>query len=332
MHLTGTDSGVRVLERIAKSAQSTNDQGLHKLTFNAMGTRCCVQFHSVPASLARDFQQEVVRWVARFEAYYSRFIDDSLVGRINAAAGEHWVETDPETDRLFAFFQDLFFLTRGTFDPTALPLIKLWNWKAQPPVIPGDAAIQAARALVGWNKVQRRPGGVFLPQRGMCIDLGGIGKEYAVDCVMNLAIERGIQNVLVDFGQDVRVRGAGPGKEFWWIGLEDPNEPGKCWTGVAVTDHAVATSGDYVRCFMVNGRRYGHIIDPRSGYPADTGVRAASAIAPSCTIAGLLTTTALILGPTEALHLMESHPGAAGAISTDKTRLRSRRFCAFSPG
>lgn len=332
MELTGTVSSLPVFERIARSAQSTCEGGLQKLAFQAMGTRCCVQFHSVPASLARDFQQDVIRWVSRFEAYYSRFIDSSLIGRINAAAGEHWVEIDPETERLFAFIQDLFFLTRGAFDPTALPLIRLWNWKAQPPVLPSDAALLAARELVGWNKVQRRPGGVFLPQRGMCLDLGGIGKEYAVDCVINLALERGIENVLVDFGQDVRVRGTGPGKEFWWIGLEDPNEPGKCWTGVAVTDQAVATSGDYVRCFTVNGRRYGHIIDPRTGYPANTGCRAASVIAPTCTTAGILTTAAIILGPAEGLRLIETHPAAAGAITTDQTRLRSRRFCAFSPG
>jgi len=241
------------------------------------------------------------------------------------------VETDPETDRLFGFCQDLFFFTRGAFDPTALPLIQLWNWKVPPAALPDPAAVRAARELVGWSKVQRRPGGVFLPQRGMRIDLGGIGKEYAVDCVINLARERGLAHVLVDFGQDVRVLGTPPDKAFWWIGLEDPNAPGTCWTGVAVTDHAVATSGDYLRCFYVEGRRYGHIIDPRTGYPADTGCRAVSVVAPSCTIAGLLTTTALILGPKEGLRLIETHQGAAGAITTDQAHLRSRRFGEFSP-
>src|SRR6202021_3549306 len=110
-------------------------------------------------------------------------------------------------------------------------------------------------------KVQRRPGGIFLPRRGMALDLGGIGKEYAVDCVVNLAIQRGIRNVLVDFGQDVRVHGHAPDKKFWWIGLESAQQPGKCWSGVAVTDQAVATSGDYSRYFIHNGVRYGHILD-----------------------------------------------------------------------
>jgi thiamine biosynthesis lipoprotein len=320
-----------VFARISKSVQILRERGLHKLEFRAMSTHCRVNCHGVSDAVARSFQQEVIAWVAQFEAKYSRFIPASLIGCINTAAGEHWVETDPETDRLLSLCQELFFFTRGSFDPTALPLIKLWNWKAQPPALPDDHLIQAARALVGWNKIQRRSGAIFLPQRGMALDLGGIGKEYAVDCVMNLALQHGIANVLVDFGQDVRGHGHAPDKKFWTIGLDDATNPGKCWAGVAVTDQAVATSGDYLRNFVVNGRRYGHIIDPRSGYPALNDCRAVSIIAPSCTIAGLLSTSVCILGAKEGLELIELHPGAAGAVTTDSTKLYSRKFHEYLP-
>jgi thiamine biosynthesis lipoprotein len=320
-----------VFARVAQSAQVSTDGSLHKLEFQAMSTHCRVNCHGISAEIARDFQREVVAWTAQFEARYSRFIPDSLIGRINAAAGEHWVETDSETDRLFNLCQELFFFTRGAFDLTALPLIKLWNWKQQPPAVPDDAAIQAARALVGWNKIQRRPGGIFLPQRGMALDLGGLGKEYAVDCVMNLASQHGIPNVLVDFGQDVRGRGHGPDKKFWHIGLDDATSPGKCWAGVAVTNHAVATSGDYLRHFIFNGRRYGHILDPRTGYPAFNDCRAVSIIAPSCTIAGLLATSVCILGAKEGLQLIELHPGAAGVVTTNSIKLYSRKFHEYLP-
>ncbi len=325
------DVAAGVFGRIAQSAAGSVERGLHRLEFRAMGTVCRVNCHGVAAGVARDFQREVVAWVAQFEARCSRFIPDSLIGRINAAAGEHWVETDPETDRLFSLCQELYFFTRGAFDPTALPLIQLWNWKQSPPVLPDAESIQAARALVGWNKVQRRACGIFLPQRGMALDLGGIGKEYAVDCVMNLAMQRGIPNVLVDFGQDVRVRGHAPDKKFWTIGLDDATHPGTCWAGVAVTDHAVATSGDYLRNFTLNGRRYGHIIDPRTGYPALNDCRAVSVIAPSCTIAGLLSTSVCILGAKEGMQLIELHPGAAGAVTTDSTKLYSRKFHEYLP-
>ena len=331
MVMTSPNSAAEAAARVAQSAQATVDNGLHKLEFRAMSTQCQIKLHGVSVSVARDFQRDAVAWVGQFEARYSRFIPDSLIGKINAAAGEHWVETDSETDRLLNLCQELFFFTRGSFDPTALPLMKLWNWKANPPVIPTDDAIQAARQLVGWSKIQRRAGGIFLPQAGMSIDLGGIGKEYAVDCVMNMAIQRGIPNVLIDFGQDVRVLGHAPEKKFWWIGLDDATAPGKCWGGVAVTDHAVATSGDYLRNFVFNGRRYGHIIDPRTGYPALNDCRAVSVIAPSCTIAGLLSTSICILGAKEGLQLIELHPGAAAAVTTETTKLYSRKFHEYVP-
>ena len=331
MVTSAPNDAAAVIARVSQSGRMMVQNGHSRLEFVAMSTPCQIKVHGVSAEVARDFLRDALAWVAQFEARYSRFVTDSLISRINAAAGEHWVETDLETDRLFNLCQELFFFTRGAFDPTALPLIRLWNWKANPPALPHDEAIQSARALVGWNKLQRRPGGIFLPQAGMALDLGGIGKEYAVDCVINMAVQRGIPNVLVDFGQDVRVRGHAPEKKFWWIGLDDAAAPGKCWCGVAVTDQAVTTSGDYLRHFRINGRRYGHILDPRTGYPAHNDCLAVSVIAPSCTIAGLLSTSVCILGAKEGLQLVELHPGAAAAVTTETTKLYSRKFHEYIP-
>ena len=315
-----------VHDRVWASALRIASGGLHTLTFIAMSTHCQVKCHSLDAKLVRAYQDEVLDWVAWFEARYSRFIGDSLIGRINAAAGEHWVEIDPETEALFQLCQDMIFFTRGVFDPTALPLMKLWNWKAQPPVVPTEEAIRAARGLVGWNKIQRRPGGIFLPRAGMLLDLGGIGKEYAVDRALTLGLERGLANVLVDFGQDVRVHGRPDKGDKWIIGLEDPHQPGKCWTAVAVNNEAVATSGDYVRHFTYAGKRFGHIIDPRIGYPVDNGVLSVSIVAPHCTFAGILATAAFILGPRDGLEMMGLCPGVEGAIITDNSQFITRGF------
>ena len=244
MVLTAPDSNAVVLERVKRSAQCSLTGDFYKLSFHAMNTVCRVHFRTTNPKQAREVQQEVLEWVAWFEARYSRFIPDSLIGQINAAAGLHWVNVDPETEALLNLCQEMIFFTRGAFDPTALPLIRLWNWKANPPVVPDADAIQAAQELVGWRKIQRRPGAVFLPKQGMCLDLGGIGKEYAVDRVVTLVLQRGISSVLVDFGADVRVQGEPPEKGVWHIGLEDPKNPGRVWTGLAVTNQAVATSGD----------------------------------------------------------------------------------------
>lgn len=316
-----------VWERINATVTETPVGGGRKFSFRAMGTLCQITFYPTDSRVAGEqFKAATIRWVAEFEARYSRFLPDSLVSLINQSAGKNWVELDEEAERLLALCHELFFLTRGAFDPTAMPLIKLWNWKATPAVIPTEAELLAARSLVGWNKVQRRKGAILLPAVGMSIDLGGIGKEYAVDRVMQIAAQHGLANVLVDFGQDLCMRGTPPSKPAWHIGLEDPARPGKCWAGLAVQDRAVATSGDYLRNFQINGRRYGHIIDPRTGQPVDNGCRAVSVIAPSCTIAGILSTSAFILGPTEGLNLIGNHMGAEGCIITDNTRHETRKF------
>jgi thiamine biosynthesis lipoprotein len=320
------NSNLAVRERVRQSAIVNEEPGLSTLTFHAMGTRCRVSLVEPTRQAATEYLNQTLNWVADFEARYSRFLNDSLISLINEAAGKMWVEVDEETDRLFNMCNDLFFLTNGAFDPTALPLIRLWNWKANPPVVPAEEAIQAARELTGWKKLQRRRGAIFLPQTGMCLDLGGIGKEYAVDMVTALAAQYGVEHVLVDFGQDIRVQGHPAGRPAWKVGLENPQNPGSCWGSVAVTNHAVASSGDYLRHFIHQGQRYGHIIDPRSGYPVRNGCLAVSVVSSTCTIAGILSTTAFILGPQEGFHLVNGYHGASGAILTDQGNFITPRF------
>jgi thiamine biosynthesis lipoprotein len=326
-----TDTGaVAVFERIRATTRVSFNAGWHHVSFQALGSPCRVQLVA-PKPSARALLEEIVRWVAAFEARYSRFIPTSLVCRINDAAGKEWVGIDPETEQLFALCQEMHFITRGVFDPTALPLVRLWDWKANPPVVPDDRTIEAAMKKVGWRKVQRAPGKVYLPEPGMALDLGGVGKEYAVDQVLQLAVTRGATSLLVDFGHDVRVHGPAPeNKPAWHIGLEDPHRPGKCWTGLAVTNQAVATSGDYLRNFVRDGRRYGHIIDLRTGRPVANGCRAVSVMAPNCTLAGMLSTTALVLGPEEGVRLLDATYQVEGCIIAESGKIPSRRFYEYA--
>ncbi len=318
-----------VLARIKSSATVSAAGDGSRLAFAAMGTRCQVTFTSPSRRAGDAFAGAVLGWVAEFEARYSRFLPESLTSKINASAGREWVSIDPETERLLAMCREFHFFTRGVFDPTALPLIRLWDWNKPGLTLPDPAAVVKARDMVGWRHVQVRPGGVFLSRAGMLIDFGGVGKEYAADRVCQIASEYGMTSLLVDFGHDVRSVGTPPGKPAWHIGLEDPKQPGKCWTGVAARDVAVATSGDYLRNCTIQGKRYGHIIDPRSGYPVDNGCRAVSVIAPSCTIAGILSTTAFILGVVEGLKFISNYFGAEGCILTEESRHETRRFAEY---
>ena len=301
----------------------------YRVTCRAMSTPVNVAFVTPSLAVARDVAWAAVEWLGRFEARYSRFLPESVVGQINARAGE-WCQIDEEADRLLALCSEMHCLTGGVFDPAALPLLRVWDWKADPPRVPKDVEIRAALELCGWEKVQRQPGGIRLPRAGMGIDLGGIGKEFAVDELLAMARGMGISDVMVDIGQDIRVAGRSPGKDGWYVGLEEPDRPGECWTAVRLTDRAVATSGDYFRSFTVGGRRYGHILDPRTGWPVENGCRSVSVIAQSCVLAGILSTAAFILGAEEGLELIRGQ-GAEGCVTTEKARHQTRRFAAYVP-
>jgi len=300
---------------------------LRKLSFAALGTTCEVQY-AAPGGEAQAgaFERAAVAWVAAFEAKYSRFRFDSLVSRINAAAGRAWVEVDAEMEGLLKLCDTLLFMTQGVLDPTLLPLIRIWNYKAEQPRIPTPAEIAAARALVGWKKVQRAPGKIFLPVAGMALDFGGFGKEYAVDVVAQLALDHGIANALIDFGHDLRALGTPPGRPAWHIGLEDPQKPGAASASVGVTGKGVASSGDYLRCFVVGGKRFGHIVDPRTGWPVANGCTQATVIAGTCLQAGVLSTTAFVLGVPQGVEFIQACPGAEGLLLTEKTRAQTRGF------
>jgi len=304
------------------------DLPLRKLSFHAMGTQCDVQYCAPSGDAqAAQFERQAITWVNTFEAKYSRFKDDSLIGRINAAAGKEWTAVDVEAEQFFKLCDTLQFMTQGVLDPTALPLIKLWNWKAVPPAIPGVKEIAAAKALVGWQKVQRKSGQIFLPQAGMALDFGGFGKEFAVDRVAQIGTECGLSAVLVDFGHDLRTMGLPPGRPAWHIGLEDPKKPGATAGSMAITaNKAVASSGDYLRCFTREGRRYGHIIDPRTGWPVANGCLQATVVAPTCLQAGVLSTTAFVLGVPKGIDFIQNVPGAEGLLITDQVRAQTRGF------
>ncbi len=300
---------------------------LRQRRWSALGTECLIQYATDEAVAGERFEAAAVAWVESFEAKYSRYRPDSLVSRINAAAGRHWVEVDEEADRLLDICAAIHRLSAGLLDATALPLMRLWDYKAPVPRLPSASEIEAARGLVGWAKVQRTPGGIFLPVPGMAIDLGGWGKEYAVDMVAELARRFGMASALIDFGHDLRAVGAAPGKPAWHIGLEDPFAPGEsCWGSLALLDRGVASSGDYRRSFTLNGVRYGHILDPRTGRPVAHGARQVTVIAPSCVQAGVLSTTAFILPPPEGIKFIQDTVGAEGCIVTADARYQTRGF------
>ena len=314
-------------KEIASRLSYDESRGLYRLQFQALGTPCKVLYTSADREQAVQFAREAVDWVACFEGKYSRFLDTSLLSEINRQAGRSWVKVDEETEHLFVLCDDLNFMTHGRLDPTGLPLILLWDYRRKRSELPNPAEIEKAKECVGWQKVERRPGEVFLPREGMSLDFGGFGKEYAVDKVAGLAVAHGIRNCLVDFGQDIHVLGTPPDTPAWHIGLEDPTRSGSTWVGLAmIREGGVATSGDYHRSFTFEGKRYGHIIDLSAGYPVANGLSAVSVVAPSCLEAGVLSTAAFVAGEGEGMSLLEANYGAEGCFVSETSNYQTSRF------
>lgn len=277
-------------------------------TFKAMGTICRFTVETESPTAADEFRARAVAWVDRFEATFSRFLPDSLLSRINAAAGHEAVALGREEAELFTLCDRLFWQTDGIFDPTSLSLTRLWTEAGRRGSLPTTEEIGRCRALMGWDRVRWTGDSIFLLEEGMELDLGGIGKEYAVDRIVEMGRDFGYPSMLVDFGQDVRAYGQAPQGGPWRIGLEHPDRPGHSWMGLAIQDRAVATSGDYQRYITIGGTRYPHVIDPRTGMPISGETRAVTAVSASCTEAGVLAKSILILGHDEGQRLIRKFP------------------------
>jgi thiamine biosynthesis lipoprotein len=296
---------------------------LHTFTWHALGTCCSLQLAGVDAARARRAAAAVRAWVESFEARYSRFRAGSLISDINRRCGQ-WVAVDAGMEAMLNLCDSLYFITRGALDPTAEPLVRLWYGVDRPPAA---AAVAAARALVHWPAVQRRPGAVRLPSPGMALDFGGF-KEYAVDQAAAILRQHGVQAFLVDFGKDLCAGAAPPDAPAWHIGLEHPDAPGKVNGSIALVAAGMAASGDYHRCFIHAGVRYGHIIDPRTGYPVANGCRVAHVIGGSCLEAGVHATAAFILGVPAGVDLIEGTFGMSGCLVADNGIFTTSGFSA----
>lgn len=228
----------------------------------------------------------------RVEGKFSRYRDDSVLAHIHARRGIE-VEVDEETASLIDFAGQCHGLSQGAFDVTAGVLRHAWNFDGSDR-IPEPAAIQRLLPLVGFEKLQWHSPRLLLPA-GMELDFGGIGKEYAVDRAYDLLAAFRSAPFLVNFGGDLRAnRPPAPGP--WQIGIERPDTDREATLVLDLEHGALATSGDSRRYLLNNGVRYGHILDPRTGWPVPNAPRSVTVAASSCTEAGLLSTLALLHG------------------------------------
>lgn len=258
--------------------------------------------------------------VERLEAILSDYRPDSELSRLSAAAPmESPVPVSDEMWEVLTRAVEYRDASDGAFDPTVGPLTTLWRQSRRSGALPLPAKLDAARAAVGAGAlVLVTPRGVRLTRPRMRLDLGGIGMGYAIDRALAILSEQGIDSALVDASGDVGASAPPPGEEGWRIAIDPiPGTPAVTTGQILLARAAITTSGDARQSVVIGGRRYSHIVDPRTGIGID-GPAAVTVIAADATAADALATAANVLGPVRGRTLLENQAGCAGRfVSVD---------------
>lgn len=263
---------------------------MQQIQFRALGGLC--QIDLISQSGDCPIIQLVKNEVDRIEKKYSRFIPNSVVGMINHNAGSEWVECDEETLGLIQYAFHLYEISNGLFDITSGVLRSVWNF--QEAKIPSSDSIKKILPLIGLNYLERNGSKVKLAKKGMQIDLGGIGKEYAVDKVTAILQSNGIESALINFAGDLRAINTSKQVHLWHIGIQNPRCTQESVASIPVKHGALTTSGDYERYFELNQKRYCHILNPKTAYPVRYW-RSVTVLAPLTIAAGATSTIAMLL-------------------------------------
>ena len=259
-----------------------------RFEFSTMGCPCALHVEDVSDDAAQRALAATLAEVARLDRKYSHYRDDSLLTTLQRSTQA--IDVDDETANLFDFAAELNRQSDGLFDITAGKLTRLWDVRK-----PKQAEIDAALRVTGWHRIEWNRPTLRVTTRDMHLDFGGLVKEYAADRCAELCRATGVRSGVVDLGGDLALIGPHANGEPWIVGIKAPRAEGKAAASIALPHGGLATSGDYERALIIDGKRYSHIVDPRSGWPM-TSFASVSVVADSCLVAGSASTLAMLLG------------------------------------
>jgi len=288
---------------------------LFRFTFQAMAAANEIQLWVDDETSACRIAEAAISDVLRIEAKYSRYREDSVTTHINRAAGGAPVPIDAETVALLRYADHCHRLSGAQFDITSGVLRRAWDFRRVPPQLPDAAALARVMELIGWARVEWDERAVRLPSARMELDFGGIGKEYAADRMATICRERGVEHGLVNLGGDVRAIGPQPDGAPWRVGIRHPRVEGGVIASIDLDNGALATSGDYERFFEIDGRRYCHLLNVRTGWPVSAW-QSVSVVAPLCVVAGSCSTIAMLLEQ-DAVAFLEAQGVGYLAVAAD---------------
>jgi FAD:protein FMN transferase len=260
--------------------------------FKAMGTSCDIQLFARTKAKARRTADAAIADVRRLEAVYSRYKPDSFLSEINrVAATGGSISVDDETASLLDYAVACYEQSDGLFDITSGILRRAWKFDQGK--LPEQSLIDELLDKVGWHKVSWNRPVLTFSVPGMEIDFGGVVKEYAVDRAAALCYEQGVKQGVVNLGGDLKVIGPRDDGSPWRVGIRHPRDKDALLDTLLLYEGALASSGDYERCIMVDGVRYGHVLNPKTGWPV-RHLASVSVVGDFCVVAGSASTIAML--------------------------------------
>jgi thiamine biosynthesis lipoprotein len=285
-----------------------------------MGTFASV---SVPASAADSLSPcvaEASDCFSEFNALFSTYIETSEISRLNRAAGGAPVSVSPATSEMLSLARHYGELSDGAFDISIKPLMQLWGFRGTnpPTALPVAADLEKLLPLVDYRRVELSEGAARLPTAGMQVDLGGIAKGFAVDACYNGLVKAGHRDVLVNLGGNMRGSGSAAPDRAWRVGVRHPFDRSKLVGAVALPDGwAVATSGNYEKFIEIDGQRYAHIMDPRTGLPVQ-GIAGVTVLSRRGLEADALSTALFVVGMHGAGEILARAPDSEALLIPDR--------------
>ncbi len=316
------------------SAPSSSEQPLI-LSGPTMGTYFRVTIASQPASVSENELRKIVESnLEEVNSLMSTYQADSELSQFNKYAQTDWFSVSLDTATVVSESLKIYGLSKGVFDVTVGPLVNLWGFgptgKRDEPPAPEE--IDKALEKIGFRHLQVRlsPPALKKDAADLYVDLSGIAKGYAVDKVAESLEALGIHDFIVDIGGDLLTRGHKKNGDLWKIAIESPTVDGRnIQRAISASDLAIATSGDYRNYFEINGKRFSHEIDPRTGRPITHSLASVSVLGPSCMRADAWATALIVLGPIEGFRIAENEGLDAYFIIKDKDGFREKETTGF---
>ena len=309
--LTGCSDRREAAQQMLENQKMENR---HEATTFAMDTvMTFTVIHEDGDEIIIDAEQEI----RRLENLLSVTVENSDVSKLNAAAGNEAIEMHVDTQMLLQKGKELGEKTGNAFDIAISPVVKAWGFTEAEHSVPSQEKLDTLLPLTDPDDILLDSGKAYLQKEGMAVDLGGIAKGYASDKVAELLKEKGVASAIVSLGGNVYGVGTKPDGEKWEVALANPLDANDYCGLISIENQAIVTSGGYQRYFEENGKKYHHIIDPATGYPAESGLLSVTIISDSGTEADVLSTALYVMGLEKALAFWQEHGGFEAIFVTE---------------